>query len=555
MAKKKKSKAGGFMLQGAILAAAGIITKIIGAVYRIPMVGIMGMKGQGYYDIAFQVYSIALMISSFSLPTAVSKLVSEKMARGEKKNAYRIFKGSMIFAVISGALIMLIILLGGNVIAEHVMGAKNSVYALRVLAPGLLIVAIMGVLRGFFQGVGSMIPTAVSQILEQIVNAVVSIVGAAMFIGYGKTMAEKKGNDLLIPAYSAAGGTLGTVAGALIGLIFLAICYYAYKNVLKRQLRSDKTRRTDSYRIIFTLLLVTIAPIVLSTTLYNIANVIDSAMFNKIMGAQGYTEAKCTEILGKLGQYYILFNVPLVVASSFGSSMIPALVNAVEKKDRRMVHNRIYMVIRYTMLIAIPSAFGFFALGKPIMNFLWSAADNSDQAMMLKVGAVSLVLYSLSTVTNTVLQGLGRMMKPVKNAGVALVLHIVSLFIMLVVFKWGIYGVIGSKIVFSLCMCIMNSHDIREAVGYVQEQQKSFVIPCIASAVMAIISFIVHFVLDIFIGGRIATLLALIVAVLVYAVSLLKLGGLTEDEILDMPKGATILTVCRKLKLLNEKYY
>lgn len=555
MAKKEKSRDGGFMTQGVILAAAGIITKIIGAVYRIPMVNIMGMEGQGLYDIAFQVYSIALMISSFSLPTAVSKLVSEKMARGEKKNAFRIFKGSMIFAMISGALIMLVILIGGNAIAEHVMGAKSSVYALRVLAPGLLIVAVMGVLRGYFQGIGTMIPTAVSQILEQIVNAVVSIVGAAMFIGYGKTMAEKKGNDLLIPAYSAAGGTLGTVAGALIGFIFLVVCYYAYKNVLKRQLKSDKMKRLDSYRMIFSLLLVTIAPIVLSTTLYNVANVIDSAMFNKIMGAQGMTEAKCAEILGKLGQYYILFNVPLVVASSFGSSMIPALVSAVESKERRMVHNRIYMVIRYTMLIAIPSAFGFFALGEPILNFLWAGVDNSMQAVMLKVGAVSLVFYSLSTVTNTVLQGLGKMMKPVKNAAVALVIHIISLFIMLVVFKWGIYGVIVSKIVFSLCMCIMNSHDIREAVGYVQEQQKSFFIPCIASAVMAVIAFLVHFVLDIFIGGRIATLLALIVAVIVYAIALLKLGGLNEDELLNMPKGATIISICRKLHLLDENYY
>lgn len=177
------------------------------------------------------------------------------------------------------------------------------------------------------------------------------------------------------------------------------------------------------------------------------------------------------------------------------------------------------------------------------------------QAVMLKVGAVSLVFYSLSTVTNTVLQGLGKMMKPVKNAAVALVIHIISLFIMLVVFKWGIYGVIVSKIVFSLCMCIMNSHDIREAVGYVQEQQKSFFIPCIASAVMAVIAFLVHFVLDIFIGGRIATLLALIVAVIVYAIALLKLGGLNEDELLNMPKGATIISICRKLHLLDENYY
>ena len=555
MAKKKKTKGRGFLVQGTILAAAGIITKVIGAIYRIPMLNIMGLEGQGYYDIAFQVYSIALLISSYSLPLAVSKLVSARMAKGQKRNAFRVFKAAMIFAVAVGMAIMIIVFAGSDMIAEHVMGAKLSSYALKVLAPGLLIVAVMGVLRGYFQGIGTMIPTAISQVLEQVLNAIVSIVGAAMLMEYGKGVAQKKNNELLSSAYSAAGGTLGTVAGALIGLIFLILCYLAYKKLLKRQLRSDKSRRLDEYQLLFKLLFITIAPVILSTAIYNVSNVIDSAMFNKIMGAQGMTEKWCTQMIGRLGQYYTLFNVPLAVANALGASMIPGLVRAAESKERRLVHNRIYMAVRYTMLIAIPSAVGFFAIGKPILTFIWPNVENDIQAKMLMIGAVSLVFYSLSTITNAVLQGLNRMMKPVKNATVALVLHIVSLFIMLVVFKWGIYSIIVSKIVFSVCMCIMNSHDIREAIGYVQERQRTYVIPAIASAIMGVASFVLNLVLDIFMPGRLATLLVLIVAVAVYGVCLLKFGGLTEDELLSMPKGATLISVCRKLHLLNDNYY
>ena len=322
-----------------------------------------------------------------------------------------------------------------------------------------------------------------------------------------------------------------------------------------RQMKRDTSKELDDYRAIFKLLILTIAPIILSTTIYNSANVIDSAMFNKIMGAQGTSEAVCAELLGKLGQYYTLFNVPLAVASALGSSVIPGLVSVAENHDRRLLHNRIYTVIRYTMLIAIPSAFGFFALGQPIMDFLWPNVDNVTQGIMLKIGAISLVFYSLSTVTNTVLQGLDRMMEPVKNAMVSLILHIVSLFIMLVMFKWGIYALIGSKIVFSLCMCIMNAHDIREACGYLQESRKTFVIPSIAGAVMAILAWAVHFVLDTFIGGRIATLIALIVAVAVYAVVLLKMGGMSEKELLGLPKGHQIVIVCKKCHLLKERRY
>ena len=555
MAKKKQSKGGGFLAQGIILASAGIITKIIGFIYRIPMLNFMGLDGQGYYDIAFQVYTIALTISSYSLPLAVSKLVSARMAKGERKNAYRVFKAAMLFAFVAGGLITLVVLLGADTIATNIMGAKLSSYALKVLAPGLLIVSIMGVLRGYFQGLGTMIPTALSQILEQIVNAVVSVVGAAMLLKYGESVAKTQGNELLAAAYSAAGGTLGTVAGALMGLVFLGFSYCAYKSIQKKQLRMDRSKHTEDYKTIFKLLLLTIAPVILSTTVYNLSNVVDSAMFNKIMTAQGFSEKECVTLLGKLGQYYTLFNVPLAVANALGSSMIPGLVRAYESHERKLVHNRIYMAARYTMLIAIPSAVGFFVLGEPIMNFIWPSVDNSMQNMIWKIGAISLIFYSLSTITNAVLQGLNRMMKPVKNETVSLILHLVSLFIMMVVFKWGLYAVIVSKIVFSLSMCIMNSHDIREACGYVQERQRTFVIPGIAAGIMGIAAYLAHLVLDIFVGGRFATLVALFTAVIVYAVCLLKTGGLTEDELLSMPKGATLISICRKLHLLNDSAY
>ena len=265
MADNNKSNGERFLVQGTILAIAGIITKIIGAVYRIPMLNIMGLQGQGYYDIAFQVYSIALLMSSYSLPLAVSKLVSGRIAKGQRRNAQRVFRAAMMFALVVGTLIMLIVFFGAGFIAEHMMGAKVSSYALKVLAPGLLIVAVMGVLRGYFQGCGTMIPTAISQVLEQILNAVISVVGAAFLLDYGKKIAAQQGNELLAPAYSAAGGTIGTVAGALIGLLFLALCYYLSRKVIHRQLKRDRSRHEESYRKIFKVLLLTIAPVILST--------------------------------------------------------------------------------------------------------------------------------------------------------------------------------------------------------------------------------------------------------------------------------------------------
>ena len=195
----------------------------------------MGTTGQGFYEVAYQIYSIALILTSYSMPLAVSKLVSARLSRHQEKNAYRIFKAALLFAIVVGGGISLIIFFGADLLAGGVMKMSMSAYALRVLAPGLVIVSVMGVLRGFFQGQGSMVPTAVSQILEQVIHAIVSIIGAYVLLQYGKTVSSDQRNDLYAPAFSAAGATLGVIIGGLIALLFLVLIFYAYKGKLEQE--------------------------------------------------------------------------------------------------------------------------------------------------------------------------------------------------------------------------------------------------------------------------------------------------------------------------------
>lgn len=554
MGKKKKNE-NGFLLQGSILAIAGIITKLIGVAYRIPLINIMGDKGQGYYNVAFQIYAIALLLTSYSLPLAVSKLVSARIARGERRNAFRVFKGAMVFAITSGTLAAVIVFFGADFIAKDIMYMDLSAYALRVLAPGLVIVAIMGVMRGYFQGTGTMFPTAVSQIIEQIINAGVSIGGAIVLYKMGKEAAKTQGVSSLAEAYAAAGGTLGTVAGALAGLFFLIFVYCIYRKRNRRMLKRDHSKYREDYTDIFKILVLTITPVILSTAVYNISSVIDNAMFNRIMSVQGHSSDECATLLGMFGgKYDTLFNVPLAIANALASSLIPSLVAAVQGGNRKLIHNKIHTVIRFTMIIAIPCAVGFLALGEPLMNLLYTG-DNTIPGIMMRIGSVSVIFYCLSTVTNAVLQGLNHMTTPVKNASISLVIHLISLFFMLVVCKWGVYALVASKIVFSLSMCILNGRALRKMSKYIQEKQKTFVIPGLAAVLMGVITFGSHMVLDILIGGRIATLIALVIAVIAYAICLLALGGLSEDDILSFPKGATLVTIFRKLHLLKEEYY
>lgn len=553
--KKEKSNAN-FLLQGSILAVAGIITKIIGMVYRIPLNNILGDEGQGFYGYAFEIYNIALLLTSYSLPLAVSKLVAARMATGEKKNAFRLFKCALLFALGVGVSVSLIIFFGADFIATHIMSANLSVYALRVLAPCLLVVAVMGVLRGYFQGLGTMIPTAVSQILEQIVNAIISIVGASYLFKMGAEVAKAKKNPSFAPAYGAAGGTLGTLMGAVAGLIFLILVYKAYSKTIKKQMKRDHSGRLETYSEIFPVLLLTIAPVILSTAIYNITGILDSTIFSKIMSVQGATKKEYVELLGMYsGKYNTMIHIPLAVANSLAASMIPSITAAVTSGNKKLVHNRIQLVTRFSMLIAIPSAVGLCVLAEPILKLLYGTGNIAIPAMMLRIGAVTVIFYCLSTVTNATLQGVNKMSTPAKNASISLAIHIAALLVFLIIFKVGVYSIVLSNIVFSLSMCILNSKALRQATGYHQEYQKTFVIPIMAAVIMGVVAFASHLVINIFTGNAIATLLAILFAGIAYGLGLLLLGGLSEDDILAMPKGATLVTILRRFHLLKEEYY
>ena len=161
------------------------MTRIIGMIYRIPVTNIIGDKGNGYYASAYYIYNIMLLISSYSLPLAISKVVSARLSNRQYRNASKVFRGGLIFACITGGTAGLVVLFGADKLAEFLKEPLSAI-ALRIFAPTLLIVAVMGVFRGYFQGMGNMVPTAVSQIIEQIINAVISIVAAKSLFDYGK---------------------------------------------------------------------------------------------------------------------------------------------------------------------------------------------------------------------------------------------------------------------------------------------------------------------------------------------------------------------------------
>ena len=551
MSKKKSST--GFLVQGSILAMASIISRIIGLIYRIPLIGIIGDVGMDYYATAFEIYNNLLIISSYSLPLAVSKLVAADMSRGRKKNAFRIFRGALAFATLTGGLAALILFFGAEAFTVA-MKTPFSIFAVRVLIPTLVIVAVLGVLRGFFQGLGSMMPTAISQVLEQIANAIVSIWAAYVLYQYGSKVGAILGNqENYAAAYGAAGGTLGTGIGALTALLFSCFVLFAYMHAYKRQTRREGLSKVDSYRHIFHTLISTIIPVLLSTTIYNCNTLVDMAVFKNIANAQGYSALEISTWNGVYtGRYKTLINVPISIASALAASSVPALTAAYTKRNLDEVRSQINSAIRFIMLISIPCAVGMGVLAEPILKLVHLSDESGMAAVMLLYGAVSIVFFSLSTLSNGLLQGIDRMKEPVKNAAIALVLHVIVLVVLMYAFKLNIYAVIFANAAFGLIMSVLNALSIRKYVGYKQEVVKTFLIPGLSAGIMGVVVWAVYkgliYLLRI---NAIATILSIIVGAIVYFALMLLLKGMGEAELRRLPNGHLLVKLAKKAYLLR----
>lgn len=551
----KKSKSN-YLVQGTILAVASVFARIIGMIYRIPLTNILGDEGISYYSCANSIYSILLMVSTFSLPLAVSRLVSEKLHKGEVKNAQKIFRCAMKFAVVCGGVISLLTFLLSDVITGGIMKVEGASYALRVIAPAIFIFAIAGVFRGYFQGHENMIPTATSQVIEQIINAFVSVIAAGVLFNYGLSAAGGDKSKAL--AFGAAGGTLGTVVSVTVALLFLLFVFQSYQKNVKRQIARDMTKKLDSDRLIYRAIIVTIVPIVFSTLIYNLSPTLDQAIFNTILSGQGYTAEQYNTIYGiYIGKFYVLMNVPLSLASCLAPSVVPALTAAMVDGNYTDAKRKVRDTMRYTMIITIPCAVGMAALASPIMQLIFSDSHKLAAGIM-QAGALMIVLFAISTLSTSILQGMGRMKDPLRNSAIALAIHVVVLILLLKRFRLNIYGVVYANTLFAFIICILNAMAIKRHLHYRQELRKTFLIPLIASGVMAVVVIVVYQIFNslfrlIFIdpaANAIGTILGVLSGVAVYLFVLIKLKGIREHEILDMPKGEFMVRILRKIHFL-----
>lgn len=540
----KSSESGNFLVQGSILAVAGIIVRFIGLLYKVPITRALGDDGIGYFNTAHEIYNVGLILSSYSLPLAISKLIAARRVKKQYQDVNRVFFCGLIFGMIAGGIMTLILLLGADWITTHIFNSPSSALPLKVMAPTIFVFSVMGVFRGYFQGHGNMIPTSVSQIIEQLVNAIVAITASYAFMSWFST----KENPA---SYGAAGATLGTLIGALAAFSVLAFAMWGYRRHHPRLLTRPQELPEETYQQIYKALFLTLTPIILSQFVYQLSGVVDNSMFGLIMGGKGLDEKERLALLGIYsGKYRLLSNVPVAIASSLGTSMIPSIVRSRTMKRSSEVKYKIRLTIKFNMLIAIPCAVGMGVLAGPIMQLLFRDSRELPAVLMM-MGAPAVVFFSLSTVTNSVLQGIDLMRKSVTHSAISLVIHAALVYVMLSVLNWGVYGLVIGNVTFALLVCILNWISIGKTLRYKQEVRTTFLMPLLAALIMGAVTYGAYAVVHHLTGSNtLALVISVFLAMAVYGILVILLRAVTEEELKDMPFGGRILRLCKAVKLM-----
>ncbi|MGE5629541.1 MAG: putative polysaccharide biosynthesis protein [Caulobacteraceae bacterium] len=534
MSPKKQS----FIKGAAILAIAGIISKALGAIYRIPLGRIIGSEGMAYYQTAYDLYIWMLTISAYSIPIAISKLVSEKIELGRRDEAHKTFRvalGLIAFLSITVASVLFIF-------AEEfatVLKNPGAYIAVLCVAPAIFTVSLSGAFRGYFQGMQNMTPSGVSQVTEQIGRVVFGFIFAIMFLPLGYK--------------SAAGGAVfGTTIGGLVSFLTLVYIYRLKKSEIMTGVRSSGTLRMESTASIAKRIIVFSIPITIGGSIMPVMNVLDTFIVMDRLQAAGFSLEAATSLFGQLkGMAGAFINLPQVFTIALAASLVPAISESMAKRDFDSAKRKTELAIRISLIIGLPAAFGLFILSDPIMKLIYPA-EPASLGMALRYLSMAVIFLNLVQTMTGILQGMGKERVPVVNLVIGALVKVVVSYTLTAVPIINIRGaalgtVAGYAVSATLNMAAIIRHQQSSmSIG------KIIIKPVVATAAMIAAAYSGYKLIFSYTGSNFAGILfSIAFAGLIYGIALILIKGVTKEELEMAPGAKRLSSVLRKKGLIR----
>ena len=540
---KEKRKKNTFAKNVLMLMFSQVLIKLLGLIYRLAITNVKGFGdvGNGYYSAGYQVYAVLLIISSQGIPGAVSKLVSNKVAKGKYNEAHRVFKVSMVVFGIIGFIASLLLLLSANFVSSKILNVPDVSYVLKVLSPAIFFVCVSAVIRGYFAGLGTMKASSVSQALEQFFNCVLTITFVYALVGKE-------------PYIMAAGGNLSTTLAILISFSYLIVFYK--KNIKEWREESDDvviTTKEENKKMV-KMIIATAIPLTVGSVISVVTSFIDTVTvsnciqiaYSGILKSKILLEKEAMRLTGILSKVDTLVNLPLAVNLSFYSALIPEITAAISKKDFKSASKKISFSISSSLLILIPCAIGFIVLADPILKMLYPNA--SDGAHILQIAAVTMVFVGINHTIQGSLFGLGKMYTPALALLIGCVIKIGLNLVLIANPNINIYGAVISSFICQFVVFMIVYITMKRNIKVKFEPVKHIVKPLLAGLIMGAVIFFINYLFNGVIRNSILTIINIMIGAVVYLISVFALKILSKDEILMLPKGEKIYNLLVKLK-------
>ncbi len=536
-----------FIQSAAILALAGVLVRLIGVVYRVPLAALIGLYGVGLYQLVFPVYNLLLTLSTAGIPGAISKMVSERMVYNDRRNARRVFGVSLGLLTGIGLVSAIAMAAGSGLIADVLSktdeGARMLLPSVLAIAPALVFVSMITAYRGYFQGHQNMTPTAVSQVIEQLLKFFPGLLLIAWLNRSGVQ-------------YGASGAMWSITMAEGVALLYIFVVF-AVKERRMETLHS--TRPAESYGAIARQLVALALPMLVGALFLPLSSMLDGIIVPDRLTSLGCTDEAATTLYGLLtGVVGLLVNVPSVISLSLSTSLIPSIAESNERHDRAAVARKSRVGLKMTTLVSMPCAVGLAVLARPIIVLLFDhgkAFDSPEQitisAELMVVSALSVIFLSIVQSTNGTLQGIGRVKVPMYSLAAGALVKVVLNYILVGIPSLNIHGApIGTIALYGLSAAI-NLYFVRKYTGVRIAPVDLLGKPLLASAGMGAAAWALYTGLQGLLGGNLATIAAIIVAVPVYLLLTVLFGAVGREELLFLPKGDRLAAALRRMHLMK----
>lgn len=514
---------GSFVKQAAILAGASLFVRLLGFFYRVPLTNLIGDEGNIFYGAAYSVYVFALNLSSVFMIATISRLTSERIALGQFRNAHTLFKTAMLFSMVLGAVGSLAMFFGADIIVRLLSFPEDTVSAVRAVAPAVFVVSVLTVFRGYFMGMKTSFPIAVSQAIEQVFKVAFSLWLSFLFF------------DAADIQFSAAGATAGTVVSVVAALGVVVFIYTLIAKALKKRADEDTTEIIEKRRTQLVAIIRTALPMVIGLSVFSIANIMDIGMANnRILASGAFSEEETRVLVGQFtGKFVLLTTLPVSLSMALSSAVIPEITAAHVTLDEDAVRHKTNLALKLSMMLSLPAAVGLAVLADPILAMLFPL--HPEGGWLLRYGAVSIVFLAIVHVTTGALQGVGHVWLPVIGAFFGILVKVPLNYHLLAIPQINILGAVISTLACFIVAAIINLFFLRRFVGIFPDFISTFAKPIFASAGMGLVCFSVYNLMTLFTTNMVSTLGALAFGFLAYVMLMVLIKGFEEHELEALP--------------------